>query len=516
MNAMTGHDFDAIVIGGGHNGLVCAAYLARGGMRTLVIEARHAVGGTAASERWAGAMVNICNCDHVTFRTTPIVEELGLAEHGLQYAELDPAQVNLTWGGGPAWFSYHSVEQTVESIARSYPKEAKGYRKYLKAALPAVRLVFDAANEPPSLGGLTRKVWEKKGAGVSTLLRWSRRSAADVMRDYFDTDALQAPGLLVGPMVWGISPELPGSGLGALTYAMRHAGHVGRPIGGAGQVPLTVLKSYEAAGGHLRTSTKVAAITCEGRRVRGVVLEDGTEITAGVVVSACNPHDTFLKWLRDPPPQAKPLVERWRSIPHDDGYESKIDAVLTKVPHLRAAAEGGLPDDLACTYAIAPSVADMHRGYQMIARGEVLERPGLLANTPTVADPGLDPDGRHVLSLEALFTPYGLPGGWASSSEPSRWLDLFGSLAEPGFRHTIVEWRAMTPDRYEREFHLPHGHATSFAGGPLAALRNKNPELTKYQTPVRGLYLTGAATFPGAGVWGASGRNAARKVLAGL
>ena len=130
MNAMSTRDFDAIVIGGGHNGLTCAAYLARGGLRTLVIEARHAVGGTAASEHWSGATVNICNCDHVTFRTTPIMDELGLAEHGLRYVELDPAQVNLTWEGGPAWFSYHSIEQTVESIARSYP--ATSYTRMAK------------------------------------------------------------------------------------------------------------------------------------------------------------------------------------------------------------------------------------------------------------------------------------------------------------------------------------------------------------------------------------------------
>ena len=142
-----------------------------------------------------------------------------------------------------------------------------------------------------------------------------------------------------------------------------------------------------------------------------------------------------------------------------------------------------------------------------------LPHPGLLANLPSVDDPTLSPAGTHVLSLEALFTPYGLPGGWAASSEPARWLDLFAGLAQPGFRENVVEWRAMTPDRYEREFHLPHGHATSFAGGPLAALRNSSPELTRYETPIDGLYLTGAATFPGAGVWGASGRNAALTVL---
>jgi phytoene dehydrogenase-like protein len=155
----------------------------------------------------------------------------------------------------------------------------------------------------------------------------------------------------------------------------------------------------------------------------------------------------------------------------------------------------------------------MHQGFQMMGDGKVLERPGMFLNVPTVLDPSMAPAGRHVLSLECLYTPYRLPGGWQDSTEPRRWLDQLAAIAEPGFLDGLGEWRAMTPDRYESEFHLPAGHATSFAGGPLAALLNKQPELTRYETPVRGLYLTGAATFPGAGVWGASGRNAALTVL---
>jgi phytoene dehydrogenase-like protein len=512
---MNGYDYDAIVIGAGHNGLVCAAYLAKSGMRTLLVEARSEVGGTAASEEFAGATVNICNCDHITFRTTPISDELGLKELGLRYVDIDPSQINLTWNGGPGWASHHDVEATIDSIGRNHPGEVQGYRDYLKAALPAAKLVFDAANDPPSLSGITRKVFEKKGRGVSTLLRWSRRTGADVMRQFFRTDALQAPAMLVGPMVWGISPESAGSGLAGLTYAMRHASTLGRPIGGSGMLPRSILAAFERAGGELRTTTKVSAITCEGPAVRGVTFVDGSEVTAKVVVSACNPHDTFLQWLTNPPAQAHGLIDRWKLVPVADGYESKIDAVMTEVPELRGAIDAGYDGRLGCTYAIAPSLGEMHRGFELMQVGKVLPQPGLLANVPTVTDDTLAPPGVHVLSLEALFTPYGLPGGWPSSLEPKRWLDLFGSLAQPGFVDSIRDWRVMTPDRYEREFHLPHGHATSFAGGPLAALRNKNPELTRYETDVKGLYLTGAATFPGAGVWGASGRNAALTVLRG-
>lgn len=511
--AVATHDYDAIVIGAGHNGLVCAAYLARGGLRTLLVEARASVGGTASSERFADATVNICNCDHLTFRTTPVIDELRLADHGLSYLDVEPSQLNMTWSGGPAWASHHSVEATLDSIARSYPTEVDGYRRYLRAALPAVRLVLAAAAEPPTVGGLLRRVASMRGQGALTLLRWSRRSAADVMRSYFRTDALQAPGMVVGPMVWGISPEFAGSGLGALTYAFRHVGTVGRPVGGSGEVPRTLLAAFESAGGRLMASTKVAAITCEGPDVRGVVLGDGTEVTARVVVSACNPHDTFLTWLKDPPPQAHGLVERWRSVRHDDGYESKIDAVLSSAPVVGAVRNAGFGEPVAATHVVAPSLADIHRGYELMQRGEVLERPGFLANTPSVDDPSLTGDSRHVFSLEALFTPYALRGGWPGSGEAARWLDLFGGLTDGGFRESVLDWRVLTPDLYERDFHLPHGHATSFAGGPLAAFRSEHPELTRYETSVGGLFLTGAATFPGAGVWGASGRNAALTVL---
>lgn len=483
-------------------------------MKTLLVEARTSVGGTASSEPFGGGTVNICNCDHITFRTTPVMEELSLAEHGLQYIDIDPASINMAWDGSPAWPTYHDVDRTIDALGRAYPREVAGYRRYLKAALPAVRLVMDAANDPPSFGGLSRKVIARRGHGLTTLLRWSRRSAADIMREFFTADALRGPAMVSGPMVWGISPETPGSGLGALTYAMRHVGTVGRPVGGSGMVPTSLERSFRAAGGTVRLGTKVTAITCEGDGVRGVLLDDGTEVRASVVVSACNPHDTFLQWLRSPPPQAHGLIERWRSTPHHEGYESKIDAVIDRLPDLRAVnAIDGLDEPLVGTVMIAPTLAEIHRGAALMAQGAVLDRPGLFLNVPTVADPTMAPPGRHILSLEALYTPYGLRGGWDGSGEPRRWLEQLSTLAEPGLLDSIGEWRAVTPDRYERDFHLPAGHATSFAGGPLAALHSAQPELTRYETPVSGLYLTGAATFPGAGVWGASGRNAALTVL---
>ncbi len=147
-------------------------------------------------------------------------------------------------------------------------------------------------------------------------------------------------------------------------------------------------------------------------------------------------------------------------------------------------------------------------------QGRVASFPPAMVNVPSVADPTmLTPGGKHILSLEVLFTPYALAGGWVSSSEPERWLDAYAGLTREGFREGVGSRRAVTPRESGTEFSLERGHALAFTGSPLSLLAGRDPELTRYETPVRGLFLTGAATFPGASVWGASGRNAASVVL---
>jgi phytoene dehydrogenase-like protein len=310
-------------------------------------------------------------------------------------------------------------------------------------------------------------------------------------------------------MVWGLSPEQPGTGLGALTYAMRAVAGVARPVGGSGAMTEALRAAVEHRRGEVRTSSVVTAVLCERDRVRGVRLADGTEITAPVVVSACDPRRTFVEWLEPAPSQAADTIERWRQAPHHEGYGSKVDAVVDAVPRLR-----DVDHDLGATVTITPSLDEMDRAAAMLPTGGILERPALMANVPSVIDPSVAPNGHHVFSLEVLLTPYRHPGGWPGSAEPRRWLELFAARCEPGFLESILDWRAVTPDVYERDFHLPGGHAASFGGGPLATLRHPDPELTRYDTAVPGLYLTGAATFPGAGIWGASGRNCATVVLA--
>lgn len=506
-------DFDAIVIGAGHNGLVTATYLAQHGLSTLLIEARNDVGGTAATETFSGARVNICNCDHLTFRTTPIADELGLASHGLEYITIEPPQINGDWTSGRLWPLWHDVDQTLDALSHSHPQSVDGYRRYAKAAIPVAKLILEASSNPPSRGSLIAAVAKRGGRGVATMLKMSRMSAADVMRQFFDDEAIIGPAMVEGPVVWGLSPETPNTGLGAIAFALRHVAHLGRPKGGSGALPDSLKSAFLASGGMLRTNTRVVGIVCEGQHVSAVQTGDGASVTARVVVSACDPHSTFLRWLKNPPARAESMIARWRETPSGEGYESKIDAVTSQLPMYSGLTHPGLEQPIGSTVIISPSLAELHRGAQMMHEGRTMPRMALMANTPSVTDPTVAPADRHVLSLEALFTPYSFTDGWSAPHEPERWLKQFSTAVQPHFLDSIIDWRVKTPAEYESEFHLPKGHATSFAGGPLAAFLGTTPELTRYHTPVKGLYITGAATFPGAGVWGASGRNAALTVL---
>jgi phytoene dehydrogenase-like protein len=216
------------------------------------------------------------------------------------------------------------------------------------------------------------------------------------------------------------------------------------------------------------------------------------------------------------------MIERYRRAPRHEGYESKIDAVITTLPQYPTVdtellASLGVSSPLIASTIVSPSLRQVDAAHRAMADGRVAEQPMFFANVPSVLDPTMVPGpGQHVFSLEVLFTPYALAGGWPGSGEPQRWLDQYASLLGngPEFLAGIERFRAMTPDRYESDFNMPRGYATSFAGTPVSALLGRPRELTRYQTPVKGLYLTGAATFPGAGVWGASGRNVASTILA--
>ncbi len=515
-------DHDAIVVGAGHNGLACAAYLARAGLKVLVLEARPTVGGCASTVDALGARFNICNCDHVLVRATPVIEELDLAHHGLSYLDLEPHLLAIGWDGQAPWFGFHSVEHTVESLAQSHPGEVEAYRRYCREAIPVAELLAALTQTIPTPVRILKKVMAKGGRGAATLMRWNRMSAEAVLRMFFTEDAVIAPALAMAPAVWGMSPTTPGTGLGALAFALRHVAPPGRPTGGSGALPVALAGALEGFGGRVRCSATVDRVMIEGDRVRGVALGDGELIEAPVVVSATDPRRTLVDWLHDPPPVVGALSERWRRRARSQGYESKVDGVADHLPSYRlldseTLLKHGVSEPLIPTAIITPPPAEIAAAHSLLAGGRVADRPMLFVNFPSVLDPTVRPDNdSHVFSMEVLFTPFALAGGWPGSTEPERWLTRYGELIEPGFVDGVRRWRVMTPCDYETQFGLTNGYAPSFTGGPLAALLGKDPELTRYTTPIKGLYLTGAGTYPGAGVWGASGRNTAEVVLRAL
>jgi phytoene dehydrogenase-like protein len=510
---------DIIVIGGGHNGLACAAYLALAGRDVLVLEARDQPGGCASTVDAIGARVNICNCDHTMVLASGIIEDLNLAAHGLRYLAVDPLQIAVSWAETPPFVQWRSIERTVDGLARTDPAAAAAYRRYLDVALPAARLMLAVQGSRATTGAMIAAAARRGLRGSATLLRWTKLSLFDVLSGFGFPPLLIAAAGTNGPAVWGLPPNTPGTGLAALGFATRHLVGVGRPVGGSGALPEALADCVRAHGGRIVTGARVAGVEVSDGRVRGVRLAAGEHIAADTVISACDPRTLLVDWLDGVPAAAK-LRAQWLGQPQADGYESKLDAVVGSLPVLRPVAE--LPEDVlpaasrhVPTISVNPGPEQQITAAARLRDGLVADPPMFLLNTPSVLDPSMRPTpDSHLLSLEVLWTPYALRGGWPGSKEPWSWLERLAPLCEPGLLESVRDWRAMTPPDYDREFSLARGYAPSFPGGVVAALTARHPELSRYRTPVTGLYLTGAATFPGAGVWGASGRNTATAVLA--
>ena len=498
-----------VVVGAGHNGLTCAAYLAKAGLKTLVLDARPTVGGCASTVDAIGARVNICNCDHIMVRSTPMIDELDLARHGLTYIPVEAVQHNVFWDGTTAaWTQFRGLDRTTDEVRRHHPDEVDNWIKFVTDAKPVAELVLAMAQGLPTPGRASAIAVRAHGAGVKRLMQWSKKSVGEVLRSYFTSDGLITPPIATGPAAWGCCLATPNTGLGALGYVMKSMVGVARPVGGSGALPDSLKACIEFNGGQVRCDASVSAIECDRHAVTGVRLVSGETIPTRAVVAACDPRQVMLEWLGSSAPSAAiGMVNRWRDRPQFEGYESKVDAVISELPRLKQS-----PDhDWLGTVAVSPRPSAIDQAWAGMGRGEIAQQPIFLINIPSVADPSMmTASGQHILSLEVLFTPYRFAGDW--QQEAQRWLDVAADLFEPGFRESIQQWRVMTPLEFERDFGMPHGHAASFTGSPLSALRGVDPELTRYETPIGGLFLTGAATYPGAGVWGASGRNTASVV----
>lgn len=503
---------DVILIGAGHNGLITAAYLAQAGYRVRVFERRPIVGGAVSTHDFVpGYQFDLGGSAHILIRLTPIVEELGLASHGLRYLEVDPLFF-APFEDGTSLTIYRDLDQTVEAIEAAIPGEGEAYRRFCADWRPFSETVRDAFLSTPSPFDLGRKMI----FGRSTKLNWKQalgsilRPYGDVVSEYFRDRRTQA---LVAWMAAqsGPPPTEPLGGPFALWHPLYHVSGVARPVGGSGGLTRALRRHIEAHGGTIHTGTPVSEIRCERGRVVGVVAE-GETYRARAVVAATHAVETFAHLL---PEAHRPAgYERMRV---GNGFGAILRLALDRP--VRYAAK---PDDEARVGLgmLCESIGHINRAYGEFLAGQPSTAPPLVAMSFSAVDDTLTPPGGEVLWLWGQYFPYALADGqsWARLAPrvADSLLDQFERYA-PGTRASVVGQLFQHPEWLEQNLGLYRGNVMHlemsidqmFVMRPMLGLAN-------YRAHLKGLYLTGASTHPGGGIMGASGRNAARVVLRDL
>jgi phytoene dehydrogenase-like protein len=523
--------WDAIVVGAGHNGLVAAAYLARAGLRTLVLERREQVGGACVTEEtWPGYRVS--RAAYVAGLLRPaVVEELGLAARGLRLLRRAPSSFTPLPDGrglllGP------DPDLCRREIARFSARDAEAYPRYealLDRAARAFEPLLDAPppdparlrlRDAPLLAGLARGAFGLR-RDLARVTRLLLAPARDTLAAWFESEPLRATlatDALIG--AWA-APSTPGTGYVLFHHVMGETGGArgvwAYVAGGMGALSDAIAGAARAAGAEIRTAAPVASIDVERGRVRGVTLADGSACAAPLVASCADPARTLLGLVG-----AAALPETLAAELATLDFRSpvvKINLALDRLPAFRgrsgpAGAAG--PEHQGTIHVGANDLDALERSFADAAAGRLPERPMVELTIPSALDPTLAPDGRHVASLFVQHVPPGIERErWARERDAfaDRVLALVDEVA-PGFSASVLHRDVLGPPELEDVFALTGGNI--FHGAMtldrLLFLRPV-PGWARYRTPVAGLWLCGAGTHPGGGVMGACGRNAAREIL---
>ncbi|MGH7309588.1 MAG: phytoene desaturase family protein [Candidatus Rokuibacteriota bacterium] len=520
--------YDAIIVGAGHNGLVTAGYLARAGLRVLVLERRHVVGGACVTEEtFPGFKVSTAAYVNSLFRKE-IVRDLRLADYGYQVLARNPSSFtpypdgrSLMLGPDPAL--------THREIAKFSSRDAERYPQY-EAMLERVAAVVEPTitmTPPdllrPGLDDLAKlfslgRAFRRLGTGAGEAVEMLSGAARPILDRWFESDQLKstlATDAVIGMMA---SPSMPGTAYVLFHHVMGETdgkrGVWGYVRGGMGALTQALAAAARQCGAEIRCEAEVASILVREGRVTGVALVGGDEPAAPIVASNADAHVTFTR-LIDPKVLPPEFVEAVRRISYDSA-SLKINVALAELPSFRACPGTDPGPQHRGTIHICPDQDYIERGYDDAKYGQPSVRPILEITIPSVVDPTVAPPGQHLMSIFVQYAPYSLRGNdWDTLREPfaDRCFALLDEYA-PNFTRSVLARQVLTPLDLERVFSLTGGNI--FQGAmTLSQLFAFRPVMgfAGYRTPIGGLFLCGAAAHPGGGIIGAAGLNAAREIL---
>lgn len=519
--------YDAIIIGGGHNGLVCAAYLAKAGRKVLVLERRHVLGGAAVTEEvFPGFHFSVCSYVVSLFRPQ-IIRELELAKHGMEIIPLENSYSPHV--DGPGLCRWVESAKSRREIAKFSQKDAEIYPEFGMAMSQMAKFVKDIidnpAPDPTSLNPM--ELWELlrlgkhfKNSGGDFLNLHAKlltMSAVDFLDMWFESDVLKAPMSCSGIIGTYQGVRSPGTAyvllhhyMGEIDGAFRSWGF---SKGGTGQVSLACASAARAHGAEIMTEAPVAHVKITNGRATGVVLENGNEYNAKLVISNCDPHLTFKKFVGENHLESDFVkqINRFKMR----GSSGKVNFAIDRLPkfHGREGIEHMRGD-----IAVAPSIEYLERAYDEAKYGAFSKRPYINMVIPTLVDPSLAPPGKHIVSCFVQYAPYHLkegPSDWENQREAfgDTVTDTIEELA-PGFKESVLHRQVLTPWDLEKDFGLTEGNI--FHGElSLEQLLFQRPAAgwARYKTPIKDLWMCGSGTHPGGGIMGAPGALAAKSIL---